>query len=180
MNIGEKLFKLRKDAKLSQEKLAEKLGVSRQTLANWESNITSPSLDDAKKISEILKVSIDEIIDNPNTFLENKISNTEKLAIKSYRFNKITLYILFLIICLIVAIIGFTKRDFTGSFADGWVCRNGSENLELTIEMEDNMYFIHVRGNSEEVYPAGNSLYEAVNSLKMAKEILLNQGATCR
>ena len=36
MNIGEKIFKLRKDQKLSQEQLAEKVGVTRQTISNWE------------------------------------------------------------------------------------------------------------------------------------------------
>ena len=62
MNIGEKLIKLRREKHVSQEKLAEKLGITRQTLSNWESNITSPDLNYAKMLSEIFDVSLDEFL----------------------------------------------------------------------------------------------------------------------
>lgn len=61
MSIGEKIVELRKKYNLTQEKLAEKVGVSRQTLSNWESNITSPDLNQAILLSKNLKVSLDEL-----------------------------------------------------------------------------------------------------------------------
>ncbi len=64
MNIGEKIIELRKKDNLTQEKLAEKIGVSRQTLSNWENNITCPDLNQAKCIVEIFKISLDDLIDN--------------------------------------------------------------------------------------------------------------------
>lgn len=64
MNIGEKIIELRKKDNLTQEKLAEKIGVSRQTLSNWENNITCPDLSQAKSIVEIFKISLDDLIDN--------------------------------------------------------------------------------------------------------------------
>lgn len=64
MNIGEKIIELRKKDNLTQEKLAEKIGVSRQTLSNWENNITSPDLNQAQNIVEIFKISLDDLIDN--------------------------------------------------------------------------------------------------------------------
>lgn len=64
MNIGEKIIELRKKDNLTQEKLAEKIGVSRQTLSNWENNITSPDLNQAKNIVKIFKISLDDLIDN--------------------------------------------------------------------------------------------------------------------
>lgn len=64
MSIGEKICELRKKYNLTQEKLAEKVGVSRQTLANWESDITSPDLNQAKLLSQYLKISLDELTNN--------------------------------------------------------------------------------------------------------------------
>lgn len=44
MTLGEKIIELRKKKKLTQEQLAEKLGIIRQTLSNWENNTTSPDI----------------------------------------------------------------------------------------------------------------------------------------
>lgn len=63
MTIGEKIIELRKKHNYTQEKLANKIGVSRQTLSNWESNITSPDLVQAKTISKIFKISLDDLTD---------------------------------------------------------------------------------------------------------------------
>lgn len=63
MNLGEKIIELRKKENLTQEKLAEKIGISRQTLFNWENNSTSPDINQAKKISEIFKISLDDLLD---------------------------------------------------------------------------------------------------------------------
>lgn len=45
MKFGDKLIRLRKKNGLSQEELAEKLGVSRQSVSKWESNNTYPETD---------------------------------------------------------------------------------------------------------------------------------------
>ena len=71
MGIGEKIIELRKKYNLTQEKLAERVGVSRQTLSNWESNLTSPDLNQAKLLSKNLKISIDELANNDLDILCN-------------------------------------------------------------------------------------------------------------
>ena len=53
MKLGNKIIKLRKEKKLSQEELADKIGVSRQTISNWELNITKPDVSQLKKFSKI-------------------------------------------------------------------------------------------------------------------------------
>ena len=60
--IGEQLVKLRKENNMSQEKLAELLGVSRQTIYKWENNKVYPDMINLVAISEIFDVSIDELI----------------------------------------------------------------------------------------------------------------------
>lgn len=64
MTIGEKIIELRKKEKLTQEKLSEKIGISRQTLSNWESNITCPDINQAKRIAQIFKISLDDLLSN--------------------------------------------------------------------------------------------------------------------
>ena len=73
MNFGNKLVKLRKENKLSQEELADKLGVSRQTISNWELNVTKPDIDYMKRISKIFCISIDEIFVSSHSVEEFKV-----------------------------------------------------------------------------------------------------------
>ena len=81
MEIGNKLQSLRKNAGYSQEELAEKIDVSRQTISKWELGETSPDLKDAKKLSKIFNVSLDELSGNDiKDVLITKVSNTEVLA----------------------------------------------------------------------------------------------------
>ena len=81
MEIGKKIMNLRKKNGFSQEELAEKVGVARQTISKWELGETSPDLKQAKKISKIFNVSLDELTDNDiKNILVEKTSNTEKLA----------------------------------------------------------------------------------------------------
>lgn len=61
MNIGQNILNLRKSAKLSQEQLAEKIGVTRQTISNWELEESSPDLKQAKALSKIFNVSLDDL-----------------------------------------------------------------------------------------------------------------------
>jgi len=79
--IGKKLVSLRKQKGLSQEEVANRLNVSRQTISNWENAQALPTIDKAKELSKLYNVSIDELLDNEINNKEYKIgSNTEKLA----------------------------------------------------------------------------------------------------
>ncbi len=62
MRFEEKIVKLRKSKGLSQEELAEKLGVSRQAVSRWELGSTTPDLSNLKQLSEVLGVSADYLI----------------------------------------------------------------------------------------------------------------------
>lgn len=62
MSLGEKLLYLRKKEGLSQEDVADKLGVSRQTVSKWETNQTVPELIKAKLLSQLYNVSYDYLI----------------------------------------------------------------------------------------------------------------------
>lgn len=62
MEIGQKLKEKRTVLGLSQEQLAEKLGVTRQTIANWEKGKTYPDITAVMKLSDLYGVSLDELL----------------------------------------------------------------------------------------------------------------------
>lgn len=63
-NLGLKLQEIRKQNKLSQEALAEKLGVSRQAISKWERGESAPDTENLIALSRIYGVSIDELLGN--------------------------------------------------------------------------------------------------------------------
>jgi len=75
MEIGKNILNLRKNAKLSQEQLAEKMGVTRQTISNWELEESSPDIKQAKELSKIFNISLDELVNNKEYIPSNNSSN---------------------------------------------------------------------------------------------------------
>ncbi len=81
MDFGKQIYEMRKKANLSQEQLAEKVGVSRQTISKWELGETAPDIKQAQKLSQIFNVSLDELTGNDTKeVIYEKVSNTERLA----------------------------------------------------------------------------------------------------
>ena len=80
MNLGNNLFQSRKKTGLSQETVAEKLGVSRQTISKWETDETVPDIYQAKKLAELYNVSLDDLIefDIDLKEIEQVIKNTNE------------------------------------------------------------------------------------------------------
>lgn len=62
MNFSDNLKKIRKDNNLSQEELAEKLGVSRQSVSKWESNQAYPEMDKIVQLCKMFNLNLDELI----------------------------------------------------------------------------------------------------------------------
>lgn len=63
MNLGSHLVQARKKCGLSQEAVAEKLGVSRQTISKWEVDETLPDIRQCKRLALLYHLSLDELID---------------------------------------------------------------------------------------------------------------------
>ena len=73
MKFGDKLIVLRKKNGLSQEELAEKLGVSRQSVSKWESNNTYPETDKIVQICNLFDCSMDDLINDKVTDVEGSL-----------------------------------------------------------------------------------------------------------
>ncbi len=63
--IGKNIQALRKKKKMTQEALADQVGVARQTIVKWESGESIPDLDAAARLSSVLDVPLDELVNAP-------------------------------------------------------------------------------------------------------------------
>ena len=63
MSLGKSLYNARKKSGLSQEQVAEKLGVSRQTISKWEADETLPDIRQSKRLSLLYHTTLDELVD---------------------------------------------------------------------------------------------------------------------
>ena len=151
--LGEKIIKERKNHNLSQETLAEMVGVTRQTISNWELNETSPDLKQAQKLADIFNITMDELIGKKNIILEkiDKTENNSRLIIKLIKVLGITLGILiFVLLCIIwlyFSTTNYYKSEatasgegricyFNGKISDYVIMKNNADNT-LSFEIED-------------------------------------------
>ena len=77
MTLGEKLSKLRKEYNYTQEQLADILGVSRQSISKWESDIAYPETDKLVKMGKLFECSMDYLL-NEDISEKQGIQPTEK------------------------------------------------------------------------------------------------------
>ena len=79
MNLSKKIYELRKAHGMSQEQLAEKLNVSRQSISKWESGESSPEIERLIELSDVFDVSTDYLL---------KSSEVDELTIRTERLEK--------------------------------------------------------------------------------------------
>lgn len=78
MTLGNSLSGARKKSGLSQEEVAEKLGVSRQTVSKWEQNETVPDIYQSKKLASAYGMTLDELTD-----FDFELSNIQEIIEKT-------------------------------------------------------------------------------------------------
>ena len=87
MNIGDKIKNAREENKLTQTQASESLMVSRQTISNWENGKSLPDILSVIRMSELYKISLDELLKGDKAMIEKfekdaEISKLEKRIIK--------------------------------------------------------------------------------------------------
>lgn len=136
--LGEKIISERKKCKLSQEDLAEKLGIKRQTISNWELNETSPDLKQASKLCDIFNLSLDELTGKENAILTklDKTESNSKLIIKLVKTVGITLGTLIFILLCIVSIYIYSTNYYTAeptATGEGRFCYYNGKISDYTV-----------------------------------------------
>lgn len=120
MKFNEKLVMLRKQNNLSQEQLAEQLNVARQTVSKWELGETTPEMDKLIKMSEIFKISLDELMKEETqgeTVNDPNNTNSQKLAGVTIKILKgIGIFFIIIVIMYIILIVaGLVAFNRTGN-----------------------------------------------------------------
>lgn len=152
MSLGEKIANLRKKNNFSQEDLAERVGVTRQTISKWELNETAPDIMQAKTLSKIFNISLDELTSNDiNNVLVQKVSNTERLAGIIIKLLKIfgigiAVFIIFLFLLFILFRVGSTDREIAGK-----------SRIECALDNEEYVYEIEYNKNYQVINSGGDS-----------------------
>ena len=77
MTLGERIYKLRNERNLTQEQLAEKLGVTRQSISKWEGDLVKPEIEKLKAMAKLFEVSLDDLISDEAA--EVKPAKTDRL-----------------------------------------------------------------------------------------------------
>lgn len=67
MTLGERIYEYRNKINLSQEKLAEKIGVTRQTVSKWETDQSTPDFDKIGPLCDLFEITTDELIKGEKT-----------------------------------------------------------------------------------------------------------------
>lgn len=119
MRFNEKLVKLRKENLLSQEELAEKLGVARQTISKWELGQTTPDMDKLTQIAKLFNISVDELLNESEEPIkaEEPIKNNETSIEKKNLRPVIIISILVVLLLVIIGSIGFMAINKIGNAA---------------------------------------------------------------
>lgn len=108
MNIGFKIKNARVKANLTQEQVAEVLGVSRQTVSNWENEKTYPDIVSVIKMSDLYDISLDHLLkeEQPMSNYLNYLEESTNVVKSKNKLSKLLLIITYLAIWA-VAIIAF-------------------------------------------------------------------------
>ena len=187
MEIGKKIMELRKKRGLSQEELAEMIGVARQTISKWELGETSPDIKQSKELSKIFNVSLDELTDNDiKNILVEKTSNTEKLAGIILKLMKFIV-----VFIIVVPILLITLRIIFKNIHEHTSGRLMDISIECTLHDETYGYEFVYYETTGEIKEAGGDGYlanitdidkieNAYQAIDKIDAYVKNNGGTCK
>ena len=104
MNIGDKLKNARLKKSMTQEEVAEKLFVSRQSISNWENNKTYPDIGNVIALSDLYQISLDELLKGSDNFMKHLEESTD--IVKS---NKKLIFIIVIALIAMILMAMFTE-----------------------------------------------------------------------
>lgn len=186
MNLGKKIAELRKKNNLSQEELAEKVGVARQTISKWEIGDTIPDINQVKIISKIFNISIDELVDNDiNNVIVEKVSNTEKLAGITIKILKVfgimlIVFITLIFLFVIIFMVDMPRNDYDIVGRTKVSCNLDNEEYVYEAEYNKNYQVINSGGDAYIMNHTDIESYEDVNKIVAHIEDYFNDhGGKC-
>ena len=165
MDLGEKIQKYRKKSKLSQEQLGELVGVTRQTISNWELGESHPDIIEANELAQIFDISLDELVGNP---LEDKLlkTTTQAKTISELSLGISIIHFLLFLFLIIVAIFLIHNVYKTEPVTQG---------VEINCKINENSYYYRVNTNykTKEIISLETNDNELKQYLNMIKKRIM-------
>lgn len=127
MDIGEKIQKLRREKGLSQEALAEALGVSRQSVSKWESGATLPDTDKIIAMSELFGISTDFLLKGDFAPVTAPADGAAAPPQESKKKPKKAARIIALVLAICIVIAAAAVPVYYGGFRETWWALNGGK-----------------------------------------------------
>lgn len=131
MNISEKIKKIRDNERLTQEQFAEKIYVSRNAVAKWETNRGYPDIQNLITISEVFDVSLDELVKEDDNVKSKIISESS-----SKKWHFLVIMYLIAIIIYIIYFFSFHKIFMLGFLISTFFMLG----IEMYIFIKDKIY----------------------------------------
>lgn len=180
MKFEEKLSLLRKEARLSQEELAEKLNVTRQTVSKWELGQSKPDFDKLMEISKVFNIGLEELT-NCSEKVKKTIEESEQSDFNTQP-RKWILVILIIIALLIVVVLADkfikiinAKREAHNNLSSGI-----TDIFDKTFEIFDNVS-TEINSQGYDINKSSfNSNYELYTGTQWGSscELILNNAIT--
>jgi len=147
MNLGERLFELRKTEGLSQEEVAERLSVTRQTVSKWETGQSTPDFDKVLPLCELYHISTEELFTGEKSdhseisvseALNDNEESPEEIALKKQQFREksarvVSIAVFIYIASVVVLMIGIPVLQIMTSNAPEGMYRGLVENYQQVL-----------------------------------------------
>ena len=186
VKVGKFIAQERKRKKLTQEQLAEQLGINNRTISRWENGKNMPDISLYKPLCEILDISIEELINGEKTEKKDLIKNYEKAIIstidssdktrkKMSKLIKILLFVICAVSIAIISIVIYYKNKYPKIDIYNMSILNSDVNklnTELTLDM--NSYKIYFYGvDSLQLVDSKNNFFDLKTALDY-KQVSIN------
>ena len=110
MELGKRLKECRAKSEMTQEELADKLYVSRQTISSWENDKSYPDIHSLLMISDLFGVSLDSLVKGDIEIMKEKVEQTK---IKSFQRDS-NIFAVLIIVCIVSALPLYKWLDILG------------------------------------------------------------------
>lgn len=165
MKLGEQIKKYRTQISLSQEELAEKLFVSRQSISNWENDKTYPDIKSLLLLSEVFSVSLDQLVKGDVEMMKNEINEQERV-----KFQKESVILTVFFIAMLILPIPLAK--FLGWWGMGIYLVIVAVGMYYAIQVEKHKKYLDIQTYKEIVaFTEGRTLSEIEKARESGKRI---------
>lgn len=178
--IGKYIFNRRKKLKLTQEQLAEKIGVTDRAISRWENGKSMPDVSLFKQLCEVLDITLDELLSG-----EDKPQNSyETINYLKYQ-SKMYLYKLIIVVIVLVLLMSGLlycffkpfKLEFSDTIDYTKPIYNIDDNIKLYSKFDNNYYVKNTKIDLSEALKNGTITIEQIKK-QMTVYDELNDGGT--